>query len=123
MWEYCALVRDGEGLKKALTLLQHVKDNDLPRICIPDSSRIFNKGLIEGLEATNMLELSEMTVRAAIMREETRKSHYRTDFPKRDDKKWFKNIVISKKEGKMLFTAVPPVITKLVPPKEEEVEG
>ena len=57
------------------------------------------------------------------MREETRKSHYRTDFPKRDDKKWLKNIAINKKDGKMLFTAVPPVITKLVPPKEEEVEG
>ena len=123
MWEDCALVRDGEGLKKALTLLQNVRDNDLPRICVPDSSRIFNKGLIEGLEATHMLELSEMTVRAAIMREETRKSHYRTDFPKRDDKKWLKNIVISKKDGKMLFTTILPVITKLVPPKEEEVEG
>jgi len=123
MWEDCALVRDGKGLKNALNLLQDIRNNDLPRICVPDSSRIFNKGLVEAYEATNMLDLSEMTVRAAIMREETRKSHFRTDFPKRDNKKWLKNIIIRKGKGKMLFTTTSPVMTRLTPPEEEEVEG
>jgi len=123
MWEDCALVRDGKGLKNALNLLQDIRNNDLPRIYVPDSSRIFNKGLVEAYEATNMLDLSEMTVRAAIMREETRKSHFRTDFPKRDNKKWLKNIIIRKGKGKMLFTTTSPVMTRLTPPEEEEVEG
>jgi succinate dehydrogenase/fumarate reductase flavoprotein subunit len=123
MWEYCALVRDGEGLKKGFSLIQEIKENDLPRICVPDSSRVFNKGWIEAFEATNLLELSEMAIRAAIMREETRKSHYRTDFPKRDDKKWLKNIIVKKEGEKMVFTTASPVITRLKPPEEEEAEG
>ena len=123
MWEHCALVRDGEGLKKALNLLQMIKNGDLPDICVPDPCPIFNKGLVEAVEALNMLELSEMTVRAALMREETRKSHFRTDFPKRDDKNWLKNIVISRDEGKMMFTTVSPLMTRLKPPEQEEAEG
>ena len=123
MWEYCALVRDGEGLREGLSLIEKIKENDLPRICVPDSSRVFNKGLVEAFEATHMVELSEMAVRAAFMREETRKSHYRTDFPKRDDKKWLKNIIIKREEGRMAFTTIPPVITKLKPPEGEETEG
>ncbi len=123
MWEYCALVREGEGLKKGLSLIQEIKENDLPRLCVPDSSWILNKGWTEAFEAANLLELSEMTLRASIMREETRKSHYRTDFPKRDDKKWLKNIIIRKEGKKMTFITTPPVITRLKPPEEEEVEG
>jgi len=123
MWEHCALVRDGKGLKNALNVLEEIRKNDLPRICVPDSSRVFNKGLTEALEATHMLALSEMTVRAAMLREETRKSHYRTDFPKRDNKNWLKNIVISKGDGEMLLSTVSPVMTRLTPPEEEEVEG
>lgn len=123
MWEYCALVRDGEGLRKALSLLQEMRNNDQPRICVPDPSRIFNRGLIEAIEAANMLEISEMTVRAAIMREETRKSHYRTDFSKRDDKKWLRNITIKKQEGRMSLTTISPVITRLRPPEKEETEA
>jgi fumarate reductase (CoM/CoB) subunit A len=123
MWEHCSLVRNGEGLKQAITRIEEVKGTDLPRISVPDSSPIFNRGLIESFEAANLLCLAEMTVRAATMREETRKSHYRTDFPKRDDAKWLKNILIGKSDGKMAFTTVSPIMTRLMPPKEEEVEA
>jgi fumarate reductase (CoM/CoB) subunit A len=122
MWEYCALVRDGKGLKEGLSLIEKLRDDDLARVCVPDSSRGFNKGLVEALEATNMVELSEIAVRAALMREETRKSHYRTDFPKRDNRKWLRNTVIKKEGEKMAFTTLPPVMTKLKPPEGEEVE-
>lgn len=122
MWESCALVRDGEGLKKGLSLVEKIKGNDLSRICVPDSSPVFNKGLVEALEAANMVELSEMAMRAALMREETRKSHYRIDFLNRDNKKWLKNIIIKKEGGKMVFNSVPPIMTELKPPEGEEAE-
>ena len=118
MWEQCALIRDREGLERTLSVAQNIKSDDLPRVCVPDSSRVFNKGLVEALESINMVELSEMIVRAALMREETRQSHYRTDFPDRDDKKWLKNIIIKKEKGKMTFTTAHPVITRMEPEKE-----
>jgi succinate dehydrogenase/fumarate reductase flavoprotein subunit len=123
MWRKCALVRDKPGLEEGLRLIQKIKTEDVPRLCIPDSSRILNKGLSEALEANNMVGVSEMILRAALMREESRRSHYRTDFPKSDNRKWLRNIVIQKKKGDMTLIIVPPVMTKLKPVDEGEGEA
>jgi len=45
------------------------------------------------MELKNMLTLSGMVVKAALMREESRGAHFRSDFPVTDDKNWRKNIV------------------------------
>ena len=45
------------------------------------------------MELKNMLMLSGMVVKAALLREESRGAHFRTDFPVSDDKSWLKNIV------------------------------
>jgi succinate dehydrogenase / fumarate reductase flavoprotein subunit len=122
MWENCALVRDKRGLEEALRTIQEMKANNLPNACVPSSSRIFNKGLVEALEAINMLNLSEMIVKAALMREESRGAHFRIDFPKKDNEHWLKNMVIKKKNGEILFEKIAPVIMKMRPPEKEEGE-
>jgi len=121
MWERCSLVRDRQGLEEGLSLIQKIKSDDLPRLCVPAPSKVFNKGLVEALEAIIQVDLAEMIIRAALMREESRKSHYRTDFPKLDNQNWLKNIIIRKKDDRMVFTTAPPVITRIRPP-EKEVE-
>ncbi len=118
MWERCALIRDRQGLEEGLRLIQKIRSEDLPRLCVPAPSEVFNKGLVEALEAINQVDLAEMIIRAALMREESRKSHYRTDFPKLDNLNWLKNIIIKKEGDRIVFTTTPPVITKLKPPKE-----
>jgi L-aspartate oxidase len=42
----------------------------------------------ENWEATNLLSVATVLVQAAQQREETRGSHWRDDFPDRDDKRW-----------------------------------
>jgi succinate dehydrogenase/fumarate reductase flavoprotein subunit len=42
----------------------------------------------ENWEATNLLTVASALVRAARLREETRGSHWRDDFPDRDDRRW-----------------------------------
>jgi L-aspartate oxidase len=42
----------------------------------------------ENWEATNLLTVATALVRAARLREETRGSHWRDDFPARDDERW-----------------------------------
>ena len=123
MWEKGGLVRDRSGLEEGLRLVQKIRSDDLPRLFIPGSSRILNKGFVEALEAKNMLELAESILSTALMREESRRSHYRGDFPKSNNRKWLRNIVIRKEKGGMTFTPIPPVMTKTRPPKEEEPEG
>jgi succinate dehydrogenase/fumarate reductase flavoprotein subunit len=118
MWRHCALVRDGEGLNQALAQVQKIKAEDLPHLSVPGSSRVFNLGWVEALEAVNMTELAELTIRAALMREESRMAHYRTDFLHQDDVNWLKNIVIRKEDDKPVLTTAPPVITKIKPEME-----
>jgi len=123
MWEYCALVREGEGMKEALRFIGEIKEDDLPRLCVSYPSPVYNKDFVEALEAAGMAELAEMSLRAALMRRESRRSHYRTDFPERDDKEWLRNIVISRdKTGLMVLEARPAVITRITPSGAEGVE-
>ncbi len=47
----------------------------------------------------SMTLIAELVIRASLMRTESRASHYREDYPERDDKKWLKWIIIKQKEG------------------------
>lgn len=49
----------------------------------------------EDWESTNLHQISTVLVRQALMREETRGSHWREDFPDRDDARWRVRLVTS----------------------------
>ena len=51
-------------------------------------SFVFNSELVDKLELDNMTLLAGLISECALPREESRGSHYRRDFPKRDDEKW-----------------------------------
>jgi succinate dehydrogenase/fumarate reductase flavoprotein subunit len=123
MWEHGALVRSRKGLEEGLRLIEEIRQKDLPRLSVPGPSRLFNRGLTEALEAINMVKLSEMVLKAALIRTESRGAHYRVDFPGRDDGHWIKNIVIASRSGAMTFTVVPPVVTSMEPPQEKGLEA
>jgi len=53
--------------------------------------KICNLDLIRAIELEDMLALSEVIVASAISREESRGSHVRLDFPKRDDDRFLKH--------------------------------
>jgi len=52
-------------------------------------------------EVKSMVLCAELTFRAALMREESRGSHFREDYPKRDDKNWLKWIILKREGGKL----------------------
>ena len=54
-----------------------------------------------------MTLIAELMLRASLMRTESRGSHYREDYPNRDDRNWLKWIVISQKEGKLSLRSEP----------------
>jgi succinate dehydrogenase / fumarate reductase flavoprotein subunit len=58
--------------------------------------RVFNLDLIRAIELGEMLELAEVIVASALSREESRGSHVRLDFPKRDDVRFLKHTLAYK---------------------------
>ena len=58
--------------------------------------------LIEALEYKNMISLAYLTISASIFREESRGSHFRNDFPERDDDNWMYHTLSSMSGDKVI---------------------
>ena len=56
--------------------------------------------LVRTWEAKSALLVSEAIMKSALMRQESRGAHYRSDFPDRNDQKWKANIYCRKKGEK-----------------------
>ncbi len=69
-------------------------------------------GLGKCHEARSMAVCAEMTFRAALMRTESRGTHFREDYPKRDDKNWLKWVILKQEGGKMAVSTEPVPIAK-----------
>jgi aspartate oxidase len=53
----------------------------------------------ESWQATNLHQVASFVAAAALEREETRGSHWREDFPDRDDDHWHRHLVGSQQDG------------------------
>jgi succinate dehydrogenase/fumarate reductase flavoprotein subunit len=87
MWEEAFIIRNGAGLKRALNELRKLRKNGY-HTSIPQKGELF-----EALSLRNLVIVGKAIVLAALTREESRGSHYREDFPKKDEK-WLKYISI-----------------------------
>lgn len=93
-YEKVAIKREKQELQSVLDEVLQMK-SELPLMGVRDKSKIYNTNLIEFLEFKNMLELSEMVVRSAIAREESRGAHYRIDAPG-EKQEFAKHSIVSK---------------------------
>lgn len=87
MWRYVGIERDGEMLKYSLDKLQEWQKYAFWK-------EFYDRN---GFESLNMLIVASLITQAALIRTETRGTHYRKDYPEQDDINWKKHIIISKK--------------------------
>ncbi|MFZ0611209.1 MAG: hypothetical protein WAM73_03130, partial [Desulfobacterales bacterium] len=66
--------------------------------------------------------VSKLVCRAALERNESRGSHFRTDYPAEDNRKWLKNIVLRKSNTGINIESKP-VSLDLVEVKSEGAAG
>lgn len=113
-WEKAGLVRDGQALQEGIGELAGLRE-EMGNIRLRNRSLTYNLELKAALEAENMLDVSEMVFRSALERRESRGAHYRSDFPRRNDAQWLKNIIVSMEEGKMEVRTAVVVLPYLQP--------
>jgi succinate dehydrogenase/fumarate reductase flavoprotein subunit len=103
---YVLYIKSGDRLNAALANVKFLRSKFEDFLIATDIHE-----LRQAHELKNMLLNSEMKLRAALMRTESRGSHYREDYPEEDNKNWLKWIVISKNGEEMKLA------TKDVPAK------
>jgi fumarate reductase flavoprotein subunit len=87
-------------------------------LSLDDHSLTFNTELTAALELAYMLDLAEVIVHSAMSRTESRGSHQRTDFPRRDDAKFLAHTLASRSaDGTPRVEYLPVTITRWPPGK------
>jgi succinate dehydrogenase/fumarate reductase flavoprotein subunit len=87
------------GLKRILELKRkfYSRDNILKEFSIDDEDVALT------MEVKSSLVVCEAIIRSALMRQESRGAHYRSDFPNQDDEKWKVNIYCRNEGNTMML--------------------
>jgi succinate dehydrogenase/fumarate reductase flavoprotein subunit len=93
---YVSRIKHGERLKAVLTLVEFYRDHLVPQLYAKDTH-----DLRLAHETENMVINAEMRLRSALFRTESRGTHYREDFPLRDDKNWLCWVMLKEVDGEM----------------------
>lgn len=89
MEAHCQVFRDENGLAEGLKKVKQLRERAYRGVV--DTSRIYNTNLTNVLELDAMLETAEIILTTAYLRKESRGSHERTDYPKRNDEQFLKH--------------------------------
>lgn len=115
--QYVGIIRDGARLQKGLEKLLELKEafysgDHIVRDIQFDNDKDNIENILLTLEVKSSLIVCEAIIRSALMRQESRGAHFRSDFPHTDNEKWMKNIYCRKNgESEMvLFTGEVKVI-------------
>lgn len=101
------ILKHENRLKKALGKIQSIKHDLLPRMGARDIHY-----LVEHMQVQNMLLIAELVLKASLLRTESRASHYREDYPVRDNENWLKYITVSGSDNEFKFHTEPLPIDK-----------
>jgi len=110
MWKKASIIRSQQSLMEAQEELTKLKEENLPKIYGKKPSEV-----MEAFEASNLLIVASLVVKAALERKESRGAHSRIDHPRQDDKNWLKHIVLTKKGEEIKVDTCPVALTKLFP--------
>lgn len=86
MWRNAGLLRDGSGLSQAQACVAKLR--------VRTQVRTKSSAGRSAAELRNLIDVSDLIVRSALAREESRGAHFRNDFPQRDDAQFAKHSLV-----------------------------
>jgi succinate dehydrogenase/fumarate reductase flavoprotein subunit len=90
------IISRGDRMQKAIERIEKIRDTELPWIGANDPH-----GLTLANEVRNMVLVAEMYLRSRLIREESRDSCLREDYPMTDTEKWLKRSLVKHEGGNM----------------------
>jgi succinate dehydrogenase/fumarate reductase flavoprotein subunit len=112
-WDRLGIVREEKGLRENQMALQEFRER-LDRVGI-GGGQACNIGWNDWLNLRNLIDVSEMIGRSALERKESRGAHYRSDFPKKNNREYLKNFFIKRQNGEMKLYERPVNLSRLKP--------
>ena len=103
MFTDLGIFRTASRMREGLAIVNNLADK-AEGIGVGDKAKEYNQALIGGLEFQNMSSVAQPICLSALAREESRGSHYRTDYPKRDDLRFLKHTHITRRAGELALT-------------------
>jgi succinate dehydrogenase / fumarate reductase, flavoprotein subunit len=114
MTSHAGIFRKEEDLVAARDKIRDLKKR-LGKVGIKQKGLAFNHELVQYLDLEGMVQLAEVIVEGALARKESRGSHFRLDYPDRDDANWLRHtLALQTPEGPKLsykdvkITSYPP---------------
>ncbi len=92
------IFRDDATLRQTCATLADLQGR-MGQLRLDDHSRSFNTELTAALELEFMVDIAETVAHSALARTESRGSHQRTDYPRRDDARFLKHTLIYRTDG------------------------
>jgi succinate dehydrogenase/fumarate reductase flavoprotein subunit len=99
---YILYIKHEARMKAALTLVEFMRDHLVPKLTARDAHE-----LRLAIETKNMVFNAELQLKASIFRKESRGTHFREDYPRRDDPKWLVWVILENKEGEIVPSKIP----------------
>ena len=114
MEQGAGIYRDEAGMQKTCDALRELRER-FKDVTVEDKGAIFNTEVTAALELDCMLDIAEAVAHSAVNRKESRGSHTRTDFPKRDDEKYLQHTLASRTPDGPKIEYLPVTITRWAP--------
>jgi succinate dehydrogenase/fumarate reductase flavoprotein subunit len=118
MWAKVGVVRNGKDMAAALPEIRDIRERT--KSADGNGGPVYNAKWNEAINTENLSCIAEMLTRSALLREESRGAHYRSDFPEKEVH-WLKNICMKRlSDGDFEISYAPVKFTRLTPPEPEE---
>jgi fumarate reductase flavoprotein subunit len=114
MEDGAGIYRTEKSLRACCDKIRELKQR-AQQITLSDHSLSFNTELTGALELENLLDVAESLAHSALARTESRGSHQRTDYPKRDDERFLKHSLAYRTDGDPRMEYLDVVITRWPP--------
>ena len=116
MWDDVGVIRDAEGLARGIERLDEV-EAELLDTGLPDTDLAFNMTWHDWLNLRSLVEISKVIARAALVREDSRGAHFRSDFPEASAMET-STFTVARQQDDQLVIGETPVAFTIVKPGE-----